>query len=400
MFMRKQIVLPDNTRVRLKRAELSDIDQILKLYDIVYSSKYTLPEATQKEAAAEKIASDDCRWYICVKKNQVIGSVIFRIDEANRLGKVYAAAVHPEYQGKNIMHYMVKEVVEDLCNISRLCDAIYATTRTVSFASQIVLEHIGFISLGIFPNVRRVQKHESHGLEVFFSKTAFENRLLMPTLIPELKKLYRIAQEIFSFEDALILDKLEDVPQEDTIWFIYDDNAKEVERVYNEHLSSEANKMSGFFPFHAPNMRFYSKDLKNEIFCNMNRQDGHMAIIAFKCEARNFTNLLNSFCRAAKAVAGAEYVELLVSAFDPTMQKQALEARFLPCSYFPAMRQNSNGERIDYMAMSRSFVGLDFTEIHLVKNNQKFLEAFMECWYSMVLRFNKPFDEEPGIFQD
>ena len=174
--MRKQIVLPDNTRVRLKRAELSDIDQILKLYDIVYSSKYTLPEATQKEAAAEKIASDDCRWYICVKKNQVIGSVIFRIDEANRLGKVYAAAVHPEYQGKNIMHYMVKEVVEDLCNISRLCDAIYATTRTVSFASQIVLEHIGFISLGIFPNVRRVQKHESHGLEVFFSKTAFENR--------------------------------------------------------------------------------------------------------------------------------------------------------------------------------------------------------------------------------
>ena len=398
--MKKQIVLPDNTRVRLKRAEIEDVDGILKLYDVVYSSKYTLPEATRKDAAIDKINSSGCRWYICVKKNEVIGSVIFLIDEPNRLGKIYAAAVRPDYQGKNIMHYMVKEIMEDLCNVSKFCDAVYATTRTVSFASQIVLEHAGFVSLGIFPNVRRVQKHESHGLEVFYSKTAFENRLQMPTLIPELKKLYSIAQDIFKFEDALIVDRLDDVPQEDSIWFDFEDNAAEVERIYNHRLTSDRRRMAGFFPFHTPNMRFFSKDLKNEIYCNINRQDGHMAIIAYKCEARNFTNLLNSFCRAAQAVAGAEYVELMVSAFDPVMQKQALEARFLPCSYFPAMRMNFNGERTDYMAMSRSFVALDFTEIHLVKNNQKFLEAFMECWYSMILKFNKPFEEEPGIFQD
>ena len=398
--MKKQIVLPDNTRVRLKRAEIEDVDGILKLYDVVYSSKYTLPEATRKDAAIDKINSSGCRWYICVKKNEVIGSVIFLIDEPNRLGKIYAAAVRPDYQGKNIMHYMVKEIMEDLCNVSKFCDAVYATTRTVSFASQIVLEHAGFVSLGIFPNVRRVQKHESHGLEVFYSKTAFENRLQMPTLIPELKKLYSIAQDIFKFEDALIVDKLDDVPQEDSIWFDFEDNAAEVESIYNHRLTSDRRRMAGFFPFHTPNMRFYSKDLKNEIYCNINRQDGHMAIIAYKCEARNFTNLLNSFCRAAQAVAGAEYVELMVSAFDPVMQKQALEARFLPCSYFPAMRMNFNGERTDYMAMSRSFVALDFTEIHLVKNNQKFLEAFMECWYSLILKFNKPFEEEPGIFQD
>ena len=398
--MKKQIVLPDNTRVRLKRAEIEDVDGILKLYDVVYSSKYTLPEATRKDAAIDKINSSGCRWYICVKKNEVIASVIFLIDEPNRLGKIYAAAVRPDYQGKNIMHYMVKEIMEDLCNVSKFCDAVYATTRTVSFASQIVLEHAGFVSLGIFPNVRRVQKHESHGLEVFYSKTAFENRLQMPTLIPELKKLYSIAQDIFKFEDALIVDKLDDVPQEDSIWFDFEDNAAEVESIYNHRLTSDRRRMAGFFPFHTPNMRFYSKDLKNEIYCNINRQDGHMAIIAYKCEARNFTNLLNSFCRAAQAVAGAEYVELMVSAFDPVMQKQALEARFLPCSYFPAMRMNFNGERTDYMAMSRSFVALDFTEIHLVKNNQKFLEAFMECWYSLILKFNKPFEEEPGIFQD
>ena len=65
--------------------------------------------------------------------------------------------------------------------------------------------------------MRRVQKHESHGLEVYFSKTAFENRVIMPTIIPELKKFYKIAQDLFSFEDALIVDKLDDVPQEDEL---------------------------------------------------------------------------------------------------------------------------------------------------------------------------------------
>ncbi|HNY12959.1 MAG TPA: hypothetical protein PKK26_15330, partial [Candidatus Wallbacteria bacterium] len=296
-------------------------------------------------------------------------------------------------------HFMVKEVIDYLCNIAKVFDAIYATTRTVSFAPQVVLEHVGFISLGIFPNVRRVQKHESHGLEVYYSKTAFENRVLMPTLIPELRKFYKIAQDLLHLEDALIVDKVEDVPQEDSIWFIYEDDEKKVAEKYNEYIK-QGDKILGFFPFATPNMRFYSKDMKHEIFCNINRQDGHMAIIGFKCQARNFTNLLNSFCRAAQAVAGAEYVELLVSAFDPTHQKQALEAKFLPCSYFPAMSMTSEGERIDYLAMSRSFVNLDFTEIHLVKNNQKFLEAFMECWYNQMLRFNKPFDDETNIFND
>ncbi len=397
--MRKFLVLPDNTRVGVRRAEISDIPGILELYNKVYSGKYTLPEATRADAAAKIIEDTGHFWYLSVYKKRIIGSVIFAVEPAHKLGKVYAAVVLPEYQGKNIMHFMVKEVIDYLCNISKVFDAIYATTRTVSFAPQVVLEHVGFISLGIFPNVRRVQKHESHGLEVYYSKTAFENRVLMPTLIPELRKVYKIAQDLLHLEDALIVDKLEDVPQEESIWFIYEDDEKKVAEKYDEYIA-HGHKIAGFFPFSRPNMRFYSKDMKHEIFCNINRQDGHMAIIGFKCQARNFTNLLNSFCRAAQAVAGAEYVELLVSAFDPMLQKQALEAKFLPCSYFPAMSMTSEGERIDYLAMSRSFVNLDFTEIHLVKNNQKFLEAFMECWYNQMLRFNKPFDDETNIFND
>ncbi|MEZ7891722.1 MAG: GNAT family N-acetyltransferase [Candidatus Wallbacteria bacterium] len=397
--MRKFIVLPDNSRVAIKKAELSDVKGILELYENVYSGKYTLPEATNAEIAESKIKDPHYLWLLATKSKKIIGSVIFEIEPEHRLGKIYGAAVLSEYQGKNIMHFMAREVIEELCDRLDQCDAIYATTRTVSFAPQIVLEHIGFVSLGVFPNVRRVQKHETHGLEVYFSKKAFEYRLVMPTIIPELKKVYKIVKDIFQLEEALMVDKLEDFPQEDSIWFIYDDNEKNVAEQFEKYKKS-GEKMSGYVPFTTPNMRFYSKDLKNEIFCNINRQDGHMAVVGFKCRSKNFTNLLNSFCRAAQAVAGAQYVEILVSAFAPAIQKQALDARFLPCAYFPAMLRNSEGERIDYFVMSRSFVNLDFTELHLVKNNQKFLEAFMECWYNSVVKFSKSFDDETNIFNE
>jgi hypothetical protein len=294
---------------------------------------------------------------------------------------------------------MVNEAVNEICNVKKICDVIYATTRTVSFASQVVLEHIGFVSLGIFPNVRKVQTHETHGLEVYYSKSAFQNRAPAPMLILEFKKIYKIAQDIFKFENATFVDKIEEVPEEKSIWFIYEDDVKKVEEAY-EKCRRNGETISGFFPFHAPNMRFYSEDHKNEIYCNINRCDGHMVIIGFKCQARNFTNLLNSFCRAAQAVTGAKYVELLVSAFEPLVQKQALEARFLPCAYVPAFALNDDGKRIDYLVMSRSFVNLDFTELHLVKNNQKFLEAFMECWYNLQIKLNKASEDETNIFSD
>ncbi|HNY11506.1 MAG TPA: hypothetical protein PKK26_07960, partial [Candidatus Wallbacteria bacterium] len=98
--MRKFLVLPDNTRVGVRRAEMSDIPGILELYNKVYSGKYTLPEATDAGDAAKIIGDSGHFWYLAVHKKRVIGSVIFAVEPAHKLGKVYAAVVLPEYQGK------------------------------------------------------------------------------------------------------------------------------------------------------------------------------------------------------------------------------------------------------------------------------------------------------------
>jgi hypothetical protein len=104
--MKKFIILPDNTRVNIKIAKLSNIPGILQLYNEVYSGKYTLPEATVAEETAKKIKDSNYLWIISTHHKKIVGSVIFALESVNRLGKVYAAVVLREYQGKNIMQYM------------------------------------------------------------------------------------------------------------------------------------------------------------------------------------------------------------------------------------------------------------------------------------------------------
>ena len=47
------------------------------------------------------------------------------------------------------------------------------------------VRRLGFVSLGIFPNVHRTQEYETHGLKALFHPDAFKRRKRVPRLIPE-----------------------------------------------------------------------------------------------------------------------------------------------------------------------------------------------------------------------
>jgi hypothetical protein len=139
-----------------------------------------------------------------------------------------------------------------------------------------------------------------------------------------------------------------------------------------------------YYPFHEPNTRFHCPEERCEVFMNVNPADGHGAIVGVKGETANLVNVFNSLADSAKAV-GAEYMELLVSAFDPETQRQALDARFLPCAYFPAMKKAyETDERLDYLCFSRSFV--NSTSPMRTSSRQPALpQAFAGCWCSTML---------------
>jgi hypothetical protein len=390
----RSFVTKDGRSVITKAASVEDMEGIQQLYVDVYQGKYPLGEVKEPHLIKKKIEDPNCYWQLAISNNVVIGSLIFLVDPLSKIGKAYAAAIHPTFQGQNIMHHMTEDALKLLTEDTNRCDVIYATTRTVSFAPQVVLEDLGFTSLGIFPNVRKVKKYETHGLSVYFAKNALENRAKDPVIIPELLPFYRITQELFDLEEPTIKDDYPAQPSKrgPSIELLADQDSMLVLDRFLEYKELDIIQML-FFPFHEPNIRLYSRDKKNEIFLRHYEVDRHAVIVGIKTNMRDFTNLLNSIAVVMDKI-GVSYIELLVNTFDSFFQRQALDARFLPCAYFPAMRMREDGKRVDYFVFSRSFENLDFTEMHLTKTNEKFLEAFMKVWYDMQVRFRDQFETD------
>ena len=192
--------------VELFTAHIDDINAIIDFYVEVYNGNYTLPDVSDPEVIAEKIEDPGYYWLLAKCEGKIIASVIFAIDSVNNLGKSYAAAVSRDFRGNDIMHTMVRWAIEKLTVRTRRCDAIYATTRTLSFAPQKVLENIGFVSCGIFPNVRKVENFETHGLQVYFAPNCIESRRKTPKLLPELIDFYNIIKKDFNLEEPELIE--------------------------------------------------------------------------------------------------------------------------------------------------------------------------------------------------
>lgn len=391
-----QSIIKDGREVVFVPASVDDIESIIQLYIDVYNGKYTLPEVADPSTIRKKVEDPNYFWTLSKIDDKVVGSVIFTIDPVNKIGKAYAAAVLPQYRDQDLMRTMTKHSLVALTKKTRSCDVIYATTRTVSVAPQVVLERLDFLPMGIFPNVRKVESFETHGMEVYFGPYALKYRRPNPKIIPELVEFHQIACQQLDIQDetpqVTELESQNPGKMGPKIEFDLNENCDEVLEKFEDY--QHRNLMYRvFFPFTEPNMLFVAKDNTAEVFVNFNKIDGYGVILGYRFTGKDLRNTLMWFCEAA-GESGMRYIEMLVNAFKPEMQRLALDAKFLPCAYFPAMQMDLEGNREDYFIFSRSFEKLDFMDMNLVDTNRKFLDAFMKCWYEMLVRCQPDFDEE------
>ncbi len=390
-----RLVLQDKREVVFHTATANDIDAIIDLYIKVYKGKYTLPEVAQRDIIAKKVEDPNYYWTLAHINERLIGSVIFTIDPVNKIGKSYAAAVLNEFRGQDIMRTMVKHGLQMLTERTRTCDVIYATTRTVSFAPQVVLEHLGFLPMGIFPNVRKVESFETHGLEIFFRQPSLQFRRPNPRLVSEVIEFFKIAMNELKIKDEVeevFLEAQDPRKMGRTIEFTVSENIDEINEVFDRYQDKDMMQKV-FFPFTEPNLMFQAKDGTADIFVNFNSLDGNGVIVGYRFSGNDLRRTLMWFCEEA-ARSGMRYIEMLVNAFRPEMQRMALDAKFLPCAYFPSMKMCEDGLREDFLVFSRSFEKLDFMDMHLIDTNRRFLDAFMKCWYDLLVRCQPDFDEE------
>lgn len=363
---------PDGRQVLLRRAVPADAEAIWQLYHRVYQGNYTLPIVNLRAQRDEALRDPACLWLVVeAADGTLVSSVIFLVDAAQRHAKVFAAATDHGWRRARLAEATIKAGIDRLMHEPpRICDVIYATTRTRTMGPDALLVKLGFISLGIFPNVHRTTAMETHGLKALFHPEAFVGRRKLPRLIPEVAGFYDIVRRSYGLEPAEI------VPIADRLRL----RVERGELVGEAFARCRANGelLLDFFPFHPPTHLFMADHGQVKAFVNHEGKDGHGVLVGLqvdRAEVQHLEHVLEMVFETGRTV-GIDYMEVLISAFEPTHQRAALSAKFLPCAYFPAMEQGEDG-REDYLVFARSTLPLDFSNVLLTPRDRKFLDAYL-----------------------
>ncbi|HOX22904.1 MAG TPA: hypothetical protein PLL10_05525, partial [Elusimicrobiales bacterium] len=142
--------------------------------------------------------------------------------------------------------------------------------------------------------------------------------------------------------------------------------------------------VNSFVPFHEPNLMLISHDQKNEIYVHCAEKDRYSVIVGGRVENPDLALLLKSAVRTLNSRVGVSYVELMIDAYSPRLQRHALNALFLPSAYFPGLNL-IEGQRQDHIVFSRSFDMLDFRNVNIMPAYRKFLRAYLNMWREVYI---------------
>lgn len=367
---------PDGETFRLRTAAEEDMDEIKGLYFEVYGGNYTLPEVNNTDKMKWAIHDPNYIWLLCEKDGSLLGSVVFLVDEKNRLGKTFAGVVLPQYRGHKIMKNAIRQGIQYSFYDKNLCDVLYGVVRTfVTRSFHDDLRDLGFIDMGIFPNVRKISKYETHGLKVLFKDEALQQRRKTPQLIEPSRNIYNIVQEKLGLEDSQLIPYKYNTPQNLQKFEFYMEKSPDIEWEYYKKKEEGLLSLS-VFPFHYPEMKLYTKDKKTQAYIHYEERDGHADLMGLETDQPHLlTDILESIAEYADSM-GVKYMELLLDAHNPQQQMRAYEADFLPCAYFPAIIKTQEGDRQDYVVTCRTFVPLDFKGMKLTDSTRDYVRAY------------------------
>ena len=144
--------------------------------------------------------------------------------------------------------------------------------------------------------------------------------------------------------------------------------------------SNKKNKIIfSFFPFHEPNIVITNPQQTQEVFCYLHAQDGYSTILGIHLEEDiNYCELLKDASKILRDL-GARYIEILIRTDKPKIVSSVMESGFIPSAFFPAM-QLKQGQRYDFIVLSRTFEVLDLNNVQLKGRYQEFWEQYYHYW--------------------
>ena len=266
--------------VLIRTAKPSDVLQIRWLYNLVYEGNYPFSLVDNPQECLAAIESENYLWLVGEAQGKIIASIIFVIDSTIRIGKAFGAVVAREYRNADLAEMMLSLGLNSITCESKIAMSVYSTTRTVSLAPQRLAEKVGFKKLGIFPNVHRVNKSETHTLAVYYEPSALQKRSTLPELPSALQPFFSLACRETGIAQATYQDLPLDTesPKGSNIDFEMIQARQFVLRRLRAAKAS-GRLVLDFFPFHEPNLLPVSPDGKTEIYLHRSTRDGHCVLI-------------------------------------------------------------------------------------------------------------------------
>ncbi len=365
----------------IRLAQVQDMRRIQMLYAEVYGASYPIPIIMDKALMRSAIENDDYYWMVAECEGRVIGSLVYELNLEYRNSKAFGAVVSLEFRKLDLAYTMMKLVLDDITKKKDLVDLVYATTRTANYAPQRLTENLGFIKLGIFPNTHKVQDNETHCLTAFFTDKALQMRRKNTRIIPEVEPFYEIVRR------QIDLDK----PQVKNVEGMYSDHKQKIPLLNFEAITAPAfvknrykkTKSNSFFghivmPFHEPNLILITPDQGTEVYLTYSTKDKYSVIVGGVTNEKSFAVVLESVAQKVSQMDMA-YVEVIIDAYSPHIQRDALDARFIPSAYFPCAKR-MGGKRYDCIVFSRTFDILDFRNVKIISLYKNFLKEYLKLW--------------------
>jgi N-acetylglutamate synthase-like GNAT family acetyltransferase len=371
----------------IEKAQVSDVDEIINLYRLVYGRKYPISYGTDPDLLARAITNDKSHMVLVARdlgKKVIMGALIVEIDLDNKIGKLLGLVVHPTFQKNKIGNQLVVYVDEHFLEKETELNSLYATTRTVTVGPQRVFIKNHYLPLGIFPNAHRLHQYETVTLFAKFRKGLLEKRLPPPEVSSSLLPMYQILQNLVP--DLSLPKSLEEIalpaPSEEGVDWDFE-IIRAPNYVYRKFLETFPDSKDRFFPFHTPNMLIAEKKGRIEIFAYFSKRDGYCTLIKATKPISELNGKLTSLYMQLDDI-GVSYIEVLVNVVKYTSIETLLGGQFVPSAIYPAMRE-VDGIYEDYIVMSRTMEPLNFKGMAVISHFKPFIDLYVDTWKKINL---------------
>ncbi len=354
----------------IREVEKKDFGDINRLYNDVYEGFYPLPETYNRRTFEETTNDTSHLWLVAEEDKKIIASLLLVGNRDRDLCKFYGAAVAKEFQKKGILYEIHREAERRV-----EYGIYYAIARMNYLAPQKLLEKLGFMPLGIFPNAMRVKEVETHGLFVTYRNAPRERK--RPVIIKPFEGLYSCASRLLDLGEADVVPEGPASSVERSV-DLKIGMSPSVSGEWNSYMEDGALELS-YFPFFVPNLKLYSDNLSTEVFIYHNPMAAHIYVLGIKT-SDPMVEVLNGIASAALSM-GCYYIESVLPAESPELQSAMYDAGYLPSAYFPAFKKDT-----DCFVACKLLLPPSFRWVHADEMNKSFLSAYSELYIERMRR--------------